>query len=36
MTRLANSTVSVAERVQHGLHSLTSFVIVPLFEIAVI
>jgi NhaA family Na+:H+ antiporter len=34
MTRLANETVSVAERLEHLLHPLTSFVIIPLFALA--
>ncbi|MGI9120156.1 MAG: Na+/H+ antiporter NhaA [Acidimicrobiales bacterium] len=34
MTRLAKASVSVAERLEHQLHSVTSFVIVPLFALA--
>ncbi len=34
MSELARSTVSVAERLQHDLHPLTSFVIVPAFALA--
>jgi len=34
MALLAKSSVSVAERLQHRLHPLTSFVIVPLFALA--
>lgn len=34
MTRLANSTVSLAERLEHKLHPLTGFAIVPLFALA--
>ena len=34
MTRLANRAVSPAERLQHELHPVTSFVIVPLFALA--
>jgi NhaA family Na+:H+ antiporter len=34
MTRLANSSVSVAERLQHALHPVTSFLVVPLFALA--
>jgi NhaA family Na+:H+ antiporter len=31
---VASETVSVAERVQHDLHPLTSFVVVPIFALA--
>lgn len=34
MTRLANTAVSPAERLEHQLHPWTSFVIVPLFALA--
>ncbi|HEY8547938.1 MAG TPA: Na+/H+ antiporter NhaA [Acidimicrobiales bacterium] len=34
MTTLANETVSVADRVQHNLHPLTSYVVVPIFALA--
>lgn len=34
MAALAKSSVSVAERLQHRLHPLTSFVIIPLFALA--
>ena len=34
MTIIANETVSVAERLQHLLHPLTSFVVVPIFALA--
>ena len=34
MTRLAKASVSVAERLAHHLHPLTSFVIVPVFALA--
>ncbi|HSH23362.1 MAG TPA: Na+/H+ antiporter NhaA [Acidimicrobiales bacterium] len=34
MTRLAKESVSVAERLAHHLHPLTSFVIVPIFALA--
>ena len=34
MTRLANSSVSVAERLEHALHPLTSFAVIPLFALA--
>ena len=34
MTALARSSVSVAERLQHQLHPVTSFVIIPLFALA--
>jgi NhaA family Na+:H+ antiporter len=34
MTRLANSSVSLAERLQYALHPLTSFVVIPLFALA--
>ncbi|MEO6121753.1 MAG: Na+/H+ antiporter NhaA, partial [Acidimicrobiales bacterium] len=34
MTTLARSSTSVAERLQHGLHPWTSFLIVPLFALA--
>jgi len=34
MARLARSTVSVAERLQHALHPLVSFVVLPLFALA--
>ena len=34
MTRMARASVSVADRLQHHLHPLTSFVIVPLFALA--
>ncbi len=34
MTRLARSTVSVAERLEHALHPLVSFAILPLFALA--
>ena len=34
MTTLARSTVSVAERLQHLLHPVTSFAIVPVFALA--
>ena len=34
MTALAKSTVSVAERLEHMLHPLTSFAIVPVFALA--
>ncbi len=34
MTKLARSTVSVTERLQHLLHPVTSYVIVPLFALA--
>jgi NhaA family Na+:H+ antiporter len=34
MTRLANRSMSPAERLQHDLHPVTSFFIVPLFALA--
>ncbi|MBW3614286.1 MAG: Na+/H+ antiporter NhaA [Actinobacteria bacterium] len=34
MTRMARQSVSVAERLEHRLHPLTSFAIVPLFALA--
>ena len=34
MTNLAKSTVSVTERLQHMLHPVTSYLIVPLFALA--
>jgi len=34
MTRLANRSMSVAERLQHDLHPATSFLIIPLFALA--
>ena len=34
MTRLANRSVSLAERLQHDLHPATSFFIVPVFALA--
>ena len=34
MTRLANSSVSVAERLEHTLHPLSSFLVVPVFALA--
>ncbi|MGI9120157.1 MAG: Na+/H+ antiporter NhaA, partial [Acidimicrobiales bacterium] len=34
MTRMAKDSVSVAERLEHHLHPLTSFVIIPLFALA--
>ena len=34
MTALAKSTVSVTERLQHALHPVTSYAIVPLFALA--
>jgi NhaA family Na+:H+ antiporter len=34
LTAVAKETVSVAERVQHQLHPLTSFVVVPIFALA--
>ena len=34
MTAVANASVSVAERLQHALHPVTSFVIIPLFALA--
>ena len=34
LTTVASETVSVAERVQHDLHPLTSFVVVPIFALA--
>ncbi|MGH9279689.1 MAG: Na+/H+ antiporter NhaA [Acidimicrobiales bacterium] len=34
MTRLARSTVSVAERLEQGLHPFVSFVVLPLFALA--
>ncbi|HEX8769736.1 MAG TPA: Na+/H+ antiporter NhaA [Acidimicrobiales bacterium] len=34
MTRLANTSVSPAERIEHLLHPWTSFVVVPLFALA--
>jgi NhaA family Na+:H+ antiporter len=34
MTKLAKSTVSVTERLQHLLHPVTSYLIVPLFALA--
>jgi NhaA family Na+:H+ antiporter len=34
MTAIANSTVSVAERIEHALHPVSSFVIVPGFALA--
>ena len=34
MTTVANASVSVAERLQHSLHPLTSFLIIPLFALA--
>ncbi len=34
MTTLAKSTVSVTERLQHSLHPVTSYLIVPLFALA--
>lgn len=33
MTQLARSSVSVAERLQHRIHPLTSFVVIPLFAL---
>ncbi len=34
MTRLAQTSVSMVERLQHALHPWTSFVVVPLFALA--
>lgn len=34
MTTVANASVSVAERLQHTLHPVTSFLIIPLFALA--
>ena len=34
MTTVANASVSVAERLQHALHPVTSFLIIPLFALA--
>jgi NhaA family Na+:H+ antiporter len=34
MTTIAKGTVSVAERVQHVLHPITSFAVVPIFALA--
>ena len=34
MTKLARSSVSVAERLEHQLHPVSSFVIVPIFALA--
>ncbi len=34
MTRMAKATVSVGERLEHRLHPLTSFVVIPLFALA--
>ncbi len=34
MTTVANASVSVAERLQHSLHPVTSFMIIPLFALA--
>jgi Na+/H+ antiporter NhaA len=34
MTTIAKETVSVAERVQHVLHPITSFAVVPVFALA--
>ena len=34
MTTVANASVSVAERLQHSLHPVTSFLIIPLFALA--
>ncbi|MBW3574783.1 MAG: Na+/H+ antiporter NhaA [Actinobacteria bacterium] len=34
MARLANASVSVAERLAHQLHPFTSFVVVPIFALA--
>ena len=34
MTRLARSTVSVAERLEHTLHPMVSFVVLPVFALA--
>ncbi len=34
MTVIANETVSEAERLQHLLHPITSFVVVPIFALA--
>lgn len=34
MTAVAKASVSVAERLQHSLHPVTSFVIIPLFALA--
>ncbi|MDQ4097678.1 MAG: Na+/H+ antiporter NhaA, partial [Actinomycetota bacterium] len=34
MTRLANRSMSAAERFQHDLHPVTSFAIIPLFALA--
>jgi NhaA family Na+:H+ antiporter len=34
MTVIANETVSVADRVQHVLHPITSFAVVPIFALA--
>jgi NhaA family Na+:H+ antiporter len=34
LTMVANETVSVAERLQHQLHPMTSFVVVPIFALA--
>ena len=34
MTTVANASVSVAERLQHSMHPVTSFLIIPLFALA--
>ncbi len=34
MTRMARASVSVAERLEHQLHPLTSFVVIPIFAVA--
>lgn len=34
MTRLANSSLSVAERLEHALHPVASFLVIPLFALA--
>ncbi len=34
MTRVARASVSVAERLEHQLHPLTSFVVIPIFAVA--
>jgi NhaA family Na+:H+ antiporter len=34
MTRLANSSMSLAERLEHDLHPIASFVVIPLFALA--
>jgi Na+:H+ antiporter, NhaA family len=34
MLREARGTVSLAERLEHDLHPLTAFVVVPLFALA--